>query len=304
MDNIFDDLHLDITDESTDVEPNETNDNDDVSANHLFDDLHLDDETNEDESKNVNEVDEDNAHDVKDNSEVSDVKEANKVDNVKPLTINDVDEFFKRNKELEEQKAELAKYKAEEEARRKEAEAKKAEDNKMPDPLYNPEEYRKWVYDQNKAIEARYESRLAEIQNKMVIDNITSNLNRSYNSCVEKFGEDNVKEAEAWAASIIKSSPKEAMAYLQANPSWDYIVTEYNKAKERDEYQRDPEEYINKKIKERESSRNESNEVKQDVKTDVNVTPTKEKKVVKSINSIPSKGDPKPEVPHFFEGLF
>ena len=304
---IFDDLYLD--EENNPIETNEVvEDNkatNDIASN-LFSDI---DEPTTNENNVTSEDHDDKSHDDKSHDEnnehpseeivTTEIKRDDKSHEAKPLSYDDVDAYIRKTKELEEKERLLKEYQTRDaEIKSKQEEELRAKNESMPDPIYNPEEYRKWVFDQNKRMEQSYEQRFQQFQEKLIIDNITSSLDKSYDSAKEKYGDDVIKEAEAWAAQIIKTQPREAVEYLKKNPSWDYIANEYTKAKERDEYNRDPEAFINKKIEAR------NNSIVEQSAQNLQQEPTVKKTPSKSINSVSTAPEPKDKVPDFMKGLY
>lgn len=269
--------------------------NDKVDMTQVFSDLYPEDQPSENaepsDSSEHNATDDVVSSDKIENDE-NNVVEAQKT-NSESLTYNDLDAYFAKQKQFEETQAELAKYKAAEAAQLAEQKAKEDKANEMPDPVYHPEEYRKWTYEQNKRMEETYSQRFEQMQNQIVVDTITKSLDSTYESTKEKYGNDVVSNAEKWASNIINSHPKEAIELLKANPSWEYIVSEYKKAELQKAISTDPEAYINARIEERMAQQN----VEKD-------TTTSKRKPSPSINSITSAPDPEKKVVPFLQGLF
>ena len=211
----------------------------------------------------------------------------------KTLTYEDLDTFLNKKYETELQRKQLEAYQQEM------AKASKVEEPKMPDPLYQPEEYRQWIFDQNKATEQRYEARLEQLQTQMIVDNITSQMDKTIGDAKAKYGEEKFKAAEQWAADVARKDRVGALNYLKSNPSWLHIVELYNKEQDAIEYNKDPEAFLERKLTERQAKANEA-----EVETTEVAAPVK-KKPVKSINNVSSNTrEPEEEVPAFFKGLF
>lgn len=277
VDGLFDDYGT-----TEDTHSDESTSNDNHSNEHESDE-HVD--------ENNEHVDENNESDVEHNSNES-------VQEQKPLSYKDLDEYFSKQKQFEAAQAELAKYK---EIEAQQLAAKKAEEdkaNEMPDPVYKPEEYRKWQYEQNRKMEDAYNARLEQFQNTAMVENLTSKLDSTYNSTVETYGKDVVSKAEQWAADIIKQSPKEALAILKNNPSWDFIVKEYNKYDMEAKFKADPDAYIAAQVEAK------LNEAKANEQVNQNVRDNKPKRRTPSINSINTTPDPQKSVPTYLQGLF
>lgn len=271
-------------------------------ANGLFDTFASD--SNEQETSTGNDIEStENVDDDENNSTEAPKLENEHVSNEqssdsasKPLSYKDLDDYFAKQKNYEQAQAELARYK---EAEAAQLAAKKAEEdkaNEMPDPVYHPEEYRKWTYEQNKRVEDAYAARLAQVQNEMVVQNLTRSLDSTYNASVETYGKDTVSNAEKWAANIIKEFPKEAMDILNKNPSWDFIVKEFQKSEMEAKFKADPEAYINAQIEAR---------LAQQTQAQTNtIQDTKAKRRTPSISSINTTQDPQKSVPSYLQGLF
>lgn len=208
------------------------------------------------------------------------------------LTYKDLDDYFKKQKKYDEDIKELTRYKEEEAKNNAAKQAEIDKSNEMPDPVYHPNEYREWNEKRLKEINESYEKRFNQYENKIMVDNITSRLETTYNTTVEKHGKDVVESAEKWAADIINKAPKEALDILKNNPSWEFIVSEYKKNLMETKIKNDPEAYINAEVEKR------LNEIKTN-------TPVEDKRRRSpSINSINTTLDPKKSVPQYLQGLF
>ena len=204
------------------------------------------------------------------------------------LTADDIRQIYQ---EEETRKAQAIKS---QEAAREAARAKLEQDlAAMPDPVQDITGFKKWQIEREQALEQSYQARLnqdiASRNFTQEMDTLNKTLQSTHQGAIDKYGKDTVRDAEAWATQIINQNPEYAN-YVKNNPSYEYVTKEYLKFKEREAFERDPDQFIRDKISKLQNEKAEPRDTKK-------VPP-------KSISSVKSASDPQPEVPAYLKGLF